>query len=112
MNRVHTDLSALLRQNQTFFSARGPQAVEERGKLTTAVDQFEKDRIPEVQDAAAEFDEAARRKAAEYVRQLRRVASDLKSTEFESSLSQDGLLERYRIAAIEQEIATVLASPK
>ena len=86
--------------------------MEERGKLSAAVEQFEKDRIPEVQDAAAELDEAARRKAAEYVRQLRRVAADLKSREFESSLSQDGLLERYRIAAIEQEIATVLASPK
>jgi hypothetical protein len=111
-NRVHVDLSALLRQNQTFFSARGPQAVEERGKLSAAVDQFEKDRIPEVQDAAAELDEGARRKAAEYVRQLRRVAADLKSREFESSLSQDGLLERYRIAAIEQEIAAALSGPK
>ena len=111
-NRVHTDLSVLLRQNQVFFSARGPQAVEERGKLSAAVDQFEKDRIPEVQDAAAELDEAARRKAGEYVRQLRRVAADLKSREFESSLSQDGLLERYRIAAIEQEIAATLSGPK
>jgi hypothetical protein len=111
-NRVHADLSALLRQNQTFFAARGPQAVEERGKLSAAVDQFEKDRIPEVQDAAAELDDAVRRKAAEYVRQLRRVAADLKSKEFESSLSQEGLLERYRIAAIEQEIAAALSKSK
>ena len=66
----------------------------------------------EVQDAAAELDDAARKKAAEYVRQLRRVAADLKSREFESSLSQDGLLERYRIAAIEQEIAAALLGPK
>ena len=86
--------------------------MEERGKLYAAVDQFEKDRIPEVQDAAAELDDAARKKAAEYVRQLRRVAADLKSREFESSLSQDGLLERYRIAAIEQEIAAALLGPK
>jgi Zinc carboxypeptidase len=111
-NRVHADLSALLRQNQTFFAARGPQAVEERGKLSAAVDQFEKDRIPEVQDAAAELDDAGRRKAAEYVRQLRRVAADLKGKEFESSLNQDGLLERYRIAAIEQEIGATLSNPK
>lgn len=81
-NRVHADLSALLRQNQMFFAARGPQAVEERGKLSAGVDQFEKERIPEVQDAAAELDDDARKKAAEYVRQLRRIASDLKSKEF------------------------------
>src|SRR5438034_1886169 len=68
-SRVHSDLAALLRQNQMYFAARGPQAVEERGKLSSAVDQFEKERIPEVQDSAAEFDDAARKKAAEYVRQ-------------------------------------------
>ena len=112
VNRVHSDLSALLRQNQIFFASRGPQAVEERARLSTAIDQFEKDRIPEVQDAAAELDDAARRKCVEYVRQLRRLAGDLKSKEFESSLNQDGLLERYRIGAIEQEIAAAQSKTK
>jgi hypothetical protein len=86
--------------------------VEERGRLSSYVDRFEKERIPEVQDAAAELDDSARRKTAEYVRQLRRAAADLKSKEFESSLNQDGLMDRYRIGAIEQEIASALSSPK
>lgn len=110
--RVHTDLAALLRQNQAFFSARGPQAVDERAKLFAAVEQLEKERLPEVQDAAAELNEPARRRASEYIRQLRRLANDLKSKEFESSLSQDGLLDRYRLTAIELEIAMVLAGIK
>jgi hypothetical protein len=57
------------------------------------------------------LNEPARKKAGEYVRILRRMAADLKSREFESSLNNDGLLERYRIAAIEQEIATVSSKP-
>ncbi len=103
--RVHADLAALLAQNQAFFAARGPKAVEERGKLSAAVDQFERERIPEVEDAATAMQDPARRKAVEYLRQLRRIAADLKSKEFESSLDRDALLERYRLAAIEQEIA-------
>ena len=111
-NRVHADLSALLSQNQTFFGARGPQAIEARGKLFSAIEEFEKDRISEVQDAAAELDEASRKKAAEYVRQLRRVAADLKGREFEASVNPEVLLERYRIGAIEQEIGAALSRPK
>jgi zinc carboxypeptidase len=111
-SRVHSDLAALLRQNQTFFSAKGPQAVEERNKLFAAVDQLEKERIPDVQDAATELNEPARRKVGEYVRQLRRLAADLKTKEFDSSLTSDGLFERYRLAAIEQEINAAVSSPK
>jgi ElaB/YqjD/DUF883 family membrane-anchored ribosome-binding protein len=109
-NRVHADLAALLRQNQAFFGARGAQAVEERAKLFAAVDQFEKERIQEVEDSAIALSESARRKATEYVRQLRRAAADLKTREADSSVSIDTFLERYRLAAIEQEIAA--AAPK
>jgi len=62
-SRVHSDLAALLRQNQTFFSAKGPQAVEERSKLFAAVDQMEKERIPDVQDSGTGLNEPARRKS-------------------------------------------------
>jgi hypothetical protein len=109
--RIHSDLATLLQANKAFFAARGQQAVEERGKLSAAVDQFERDRIPEAEDAAAQLDEPARRKAAEYLRQVRRLAVDLKSKEFEGSLSPDALLERYRLAAIEQEITPPPRSP-
>jgi hypothetical protein len=102
--RVHADLAALLQQNRAFFGARGQQAVDERAKLSTACEQFERDRIPEVEDAALQLSEPARIKVGEYVRQLRRVAADLKSKEVESSLTIEGLMERYRLPAIEREV--------
>jgi zinc carboxypeptidase len=110
--RVQSDLGLLLRQNQAFFAARGQQAIEERGKLAAAVDQFEKERIPEVEDAAIELNEAARRKAGEYVRQLRRLSADLRTKEFEGGLNAEGLSERYRLSAIQQEIGTATSRPK
>jgi hypothetical protein len=110
--RIHSDLAALLQQNKSFFAARGPQAVEERAKLYGAVEQFEKDRIPEAESAAVELSEAARKKAADYIRQLYRLAGDLKSKEFEGSLDVDGLSERYRLGAIEQEISGGASRPK
>jgi hypothetical protein len=102
--RVHSDLAALLQQNRAFFAARGQQAVDERAKLSAAAEQFEGERIAEVQDAALQLSEPARIKAAEYIRQLRRLASDLRTKEFESSLGMDTLLERYQLPALEREI--------
>jgi len=110
--RIHADLSTLLQQNKAFFAARGPQAVDERAKLSAAVDQFERERITEADDGAAQLDEASRRKAGEYVRQLRRLATDLKSKEFDASLTIDGLLERYRLTTLEQEISTPSRKPQ
>src|ERR1035437_10204309 len=51
--KVHADLASILRQNRAFFAAKGQAAVEERAKLNAAVDQFERERIQEVQDTAA-----------------------------------------------------------
>lgn len=103
--RVHADLGALLRENRAFFAARGAQAIEERAKLSAAADQFERERIPDVEDAAAAFDPSARVKVSEYVRQLRRLVTDLRGKEFETSVDTDGLLDRYQITASEREIA-------
>jgi hypothetical protein len=94
-----------LAANRAFFAAKGPAAVEARNKLAAAVDQFEKDRIADVEDAGISLDEAARRKTAEYVRQMRRLAADLRAKEFEAAVDPDGLLERYRLTSLEQEIA-------
>ena len=107
--KVHGDLASLLAANRAFFAAKGPAAIEARAKLAAVLDQFEKERIAEVEDAGAGLDDAARRKSAEYVRELRRLAADLRSKEFESSVDADSLAERYRLAAIEQEIG---AKPK
>jgi hypothetical protein len=109
--KVHADLPALLRQNRAFFAGRGPAAVEERSKLAAAIDQFEKERISEVEDATAALDEAGRRRAGDYVRQLRRMAADLRTKEFEGAVDAGVLAERYRLAAIEQEIAALLSRP-
>jgi hypothetical protein len=107
--RVHSNLSALLKQNRAFFAARGPAAIDERAKLNAAVEQFEKDRIPEVEDAAAALEGAAKQKGGEYARALRRAAADLKAKEFEPAVDDEAFLERYRLGALEQEIT---AKPK
>src|SRR5262249_8109386 len=86
-SRVHADLSTIIRQNHTFFAAKGPQAIDERSKLFERVDEFEKERISDVQDAAGDLDPAARKKATEYLRQLRHIASEAKAHECDQSLT-------------------------
>ena len=95
--KVRADLAAMLLQNRAFFAAKGQAAVEERAKLNAAVDQFERDRIQEVQDTAAGLDDAGRRKASELVRAMRRAATELRTKEIEATLDADGLAERYGI---------------
>jgi hypothetical protein len=92
--RVREDLTALLADNRAFFAARGPAAVEARNKLAAAVDQFEKERIGEVEDASTGLDDVGRRKAAQYVRRLRKLAADLRGKEFEAAVDADALLEQ------------------
>ena len=95
--KVRVDLAAMLLQNRAFFAAKGQSAVEERAKLNAAVDQFERDRIQEVQDTAAGLDDAGRRKASDLVRAMRRAAADLRTKEIESTVDADALAERYGI---------------
>ncbi len=94
---VKTDLGALLGLNQAFFDARGPAAVEARSRLNTALDQFEKERIQEVQDTAAGMDEANRKKASDLVKAMRKAASDLRTKEVESGVDAAALASRYNI---------------
>jgi hypothetical protein len=95
--KVRADLAAILQQNRAFFAAKGQAAVDERAKLNLAVDQFERDRIQEVQDTAAGFDDAGRRKAGDMVRAMRRAAAELRTKEIEAAVDADGLAERYGI---------------
>src|SRR5665811_1515595 len=97
--KVRADLTAMLLLNRAFFAAKGQAAIEERAKLNAAVDQFERDRIQEVQDTAAGLDEAGRRKASEMVRAMRRAAAELRTKEMEATLDADSLAERYGIVA-------------
>ena len=95
--KVRADLAAMLVLNRGFFAAKGQAAVDERAKLNAAVDQFERDRIQEVQDTAGGLDEAGRRKASDLVRAMRRAAAELRSKEIEAGVDADGLAERYGI---------------
>jgi hypothetical protein len=95
--KVRADLGTMLLQNRAFFAAKGQTAVEERAKLNAAVDQFERDRIQEVQDTAAGLDEAGRRKSSDLVRGMRRAAADLRTKEIESTADADALAEKYGI---------------
>jgi hypothetical protein len=95
--RIRADFTAMLAQNRAFYAARGQAAVDERAKLTAAVDAFEKDRIQEVQDTAAALDSDGKRKASDLVRAMRRAAADLRSKEIESTLDPDALAEKYGI---------------
>lgn len=103
-SKIHTDLAALLGQNQAFAAAKGAKAVEERAKLTAAADQFEKDDIPQAEDAVLSLPEPSRRKGSEYVRQLRQATAALRSREFDAGMNSDAFLERYRLPEIEQQI--------
>jgi hypothetical protein len=103
-SKIHDDLALLLADNRAFLAARGLAAIEARNKLSAAVDQFEKERIADIDDTAASLDEASRRKAAQYIRQLHRLAADLRTKEFEPAVDADSLAERYKLAALNQEI--------
>jgi hypothetical protein len=95
--KVRTDLAAMLVLNRAFFAAKGQAAVDERAKLNAAVDQFERERIQEVQDTAGGLDDAGRRKASDLVRAMRRAANELRTKEIEAGLDADGIAERYGI---------------
>jgi hypothetical protein len=95
--RVRVDLTAILAQNRAFYAAKGQAAIDERAKLSAALDTFEKDRIQEVQDTAAGLDAEGKRKASDLVRAMRRAASDLRTKEIESTVDADALAERYGI---------------
>jgi hypothetical protein len=94
--KVRDDVATLLADNRAFFAARGPAAVEARNKLGAAVDQFEKERIAEIEDASTGLDDAGRRKAAQYVRRLRKLATDLRGKEFEAAVDADALIEQLK----------------
>ena len=95
--RVRGDFTALIAQNRAFFAAKGQAAVDERAKLNAAVDNFEKDRIQEVQDTLAGLEGDARRKASDLVRNLRRAAADLRTREVEAGMDADAFAEKYGI---------------
>jgi hypothetical protein len=97
---VKGELTKLLDQNRAYFAARGPQAAEEGKKLETALDRFQRDRLPVLEDLRAQVEDAAvARGEATYIAQLRKFALDLRTKDFSAS-KLDDLLEQYKLAVI------------
>src|SRR5579883_2713331 len=97
---LKNELAALLNQNRAYFTARGPQAAEEGRKLEAALDAFQRDRIPLLDDLRAQVaDESAARKEANYSLQLKKLAADLRTKDFSNTKMED-VLDQYQLAVI------------
>ena len=97
---MKTELTALVDQNRAYFTARGPRAADEGKKLENALDAFQRDRIPQLDDLRAQVEDAAvARQYAVYSTQLKKFAVDLRTKDFSASKLED-LLEQYKLAVI------------
>jgi hypothetical protein len=97
---VKTDLTKLLDRNRAYFTARGPNAVEESKNLEAALDAFQRDRIPALDDLRAQVEDAAAARAeATFIAQLRKLAVDLRSKDL-SATKLDDLLEQYKLVLV------------
>ena len=97
---VKTELTRLLDLNRAYFTARGPRAAEEGKTLETALDAFQRDRIPALDDLRAQVEDAAlSRSDAAFAAQLRKFAVDLRAKDLSSSKMED-LLEQYKLAVL------------
>ena len=56
---VKTEITRLAELNRTYFAARGPAAAEPGKQLETALDAFQRDRIPLLDDLRAQVEDAA-----------------------------------------------------
>ena len=97
---VKTELSRLVDQNRAYFTARGPAAADEGKKLETALDAFQRDRLPVLEDLRAQVEDAAiSRGEATYIAALRKFALDLRTKDFSASKLED-LLDQYKLAVV------------
>jgi ribosomal protein S18 acetylase RimI-like enzyme len=97
---VKTELSKLADLNRAYFTARGPRAAEDGKQLENALDQFQRDRLPALDDLRAQVDDAATsRNDATYIAQLRKFALDLRTKDFSASRLDD-LLDQYKLAVV------------
>jgi len=97
---VKGELTKLLDQNRAYFTARGPQAAEEGKKLEAALDAFQRDRLPVLEDLRAQVEDAAvARTESGYIAQLRKFATDMRTKDFSASKLED-LLDQYKLAVI------------
>jgi hypothetical protein len=97
---VKSEISKLLDLNRAFFTARGPRAAEEGKTLESALDAFQRDRLPLLDDLRAQVEDAAVvRSDATFSAQLKRLAADLRTKDLSSSKAED-VLEQYKLAVL------------
>jgi hypothetical protein len=97
---VKTELTRLLDRNRAYFTARGPQAVEQNKALESALDTFQRDRIPALEDLRAQVEDAAAARAeAAWIAQLRKFTIDLRTKDFSTAKLED-LLDQYKLAVL------------
>ncbi len=97
---VKAELSRLTDQNRAYFAARGPRAAEEGKTLEAALDAFQRDRLPALDDLRAQVEDAATsRNDATYIAALRKFALDLRTKDFSASRLDD-LLDQYKLAVV------------
>jgi hypothetical protein len=97
---VKTELAHLAELNRTYFTARGPAAAEPGKQLEAALDAFQRDRIPLLDDLRAQVEDAAIVRAeAAWSAQLKRLAVDLRAKDFSATKLED-LLDQYKLAVV------------
>jgi len=97
---VKSELTRLLDRNRAYFTARGPQAAEQGKALEAALDAFQRDRVPLLDDLRGQVDDAATVRAdAAWSAQLKRFAVDLRTRDFSAS-KLDDLLDQYKLAVV------------
>jgi hypothetical protein len=97
---VKTEITRLAELNRTYFSARGPAAAEPGKQLEGALDAFQRDRIPLLDDLRAQVEDAAIVRAeAVWSAQLVRLAIDLRTKDFSATKVED-LLDQYKLAVV------------
>ncbi len=97
---IRGEIGKLLELNRTYFTALGPKAAEDGKALDAALDVFQRDRLPLLDDLRAQVeDAAAARNAASFSAQLKRLAVDLRAKDFSASKLEE-LLEQYKLAVL------------
>jgi hypothetical protein len=97
---VKTEITRLAELNRTYFTARGPAAAEPGKQLEAALDAFQRDRIPLLDDLRAQVEDAAMVRAeATWSTQLKRLAVDLRTKDFSATKLED-LLDQYKLVVV------------
>jgi hypothetical protein len=97
---VKTALTRLVDLNRAYFAARGPAAADPGRQLEAALDAFQRDRIPLLDDLRAQVEDAATVRAeAAWSAQVKRFAVDLRTKDFGAQKLED-LLEQYKLVVV------------